>query len=446
VGLVLPVADQKALDGFLRRQLSKLLRGDATYGPAENRGVKLTAVAARGKPAVGAWAFVDKHAVLGGNGRGGADEIVGRSCKLERSMSKDNPTFAAAQKQLGKVDLLAYLDGAGVRRAMDLRTERALAGADGWAKRFVAERKKTGDAALSYFQGLAIGVVPGAQGVELSAYYAAPAARLAALRGIFSGKGSAVPFGKLIGPDALVIARASVDFKKLLDRAVELLPTDARQRIYDRLARMEREESFSLEKDLLSVLSGRFALAVYAPSAESVLQVVRGVIPTGQLAPAAFIAQIEDPKRAEALLVRLERLLVMRGAAITVRAEGDHRVYTLAHNGAPVASFTATKKLFVLGTAGRLAKTVELAEKGGENVLAHLDSAAAKAALKEDEGVLLTVNMGKIADTVKNMDLGMETKLMLAPVLGTLGRFKELTFTAGVVDAGILARLAVVLQ
>lgn len=446
VGIVLPMVEQKALDGTLRRQLSRILRGDALYKPGQSRGVKLTTVSTHSKKRVGAWAFVGKHVVIGGSSHGGAAELVGRLCKLERSMKKDNATFAAARKQVGDADIFGYLDGNGARGAMGFQAEQALAGASGWTKQFIAERKQTGEAALRFFQGLAVGLTPSTSGLELAAYYAAPKERVAALREVFSGVGDAVPFGKLIAPDALVVARGSLNAKKLLERAVEILPSHTRKRIYGRLERMAREDDFSLEKDVLPLLAGRFAAAVYPPSSQSVQQLLRGTLSLAQLAPAVFIAQISDPKRAGELLVRLERFLVLRGAEVRVRGEGARRVFTVERGGRPVASWTATPKLFVLASGGRLEKTIELAEKGGENVLAHLQSKAAKAALKEDEGLLFSANMAKIGEALRAMDLGLEGKVLLAPVQGTLGRFKEITFTAAIAEEGLLAKLAVVLQ
>ena len=66
MSIVLGVADQGALDKYLREQLGKVTRGAAKYKERTVSGVKMTLVmVGGGERAMGAWTFAKKHLVIG---------------------------------------------------------------------------------------------------------------------------------------------------------------------------------------------------------------------------------------------------------------------------------------------------------------------------------------------------------------------------------------------
>ena len=446
LSLIFGITDEAAFDKYVRQQVGKRLSGGATFKVKDLSGVKVTLVMLEGRESpVAAWTFAKKLVIVAGGKSGDPGAYVAKLTKLEKSIA-DNPGFKHVRKRIGKQDVVVYFDGGGLRGAARKESEKALQEASDWMKKYIKERQKTSDAVLSYFKGGGFGVRISANEVALRGYYAAPGEKAKQLAAILRGRGDAPDFGKVIGPDALVVGRMSLDIKKLMERALELMPTRRRKRIFRRTKWLEREHNINIDKDLLPLFAGRFAGALYAPKASALRSPPRSPAELTEALPSVLMAQISDEKKAAELLTRLERFLVMKGLDVRPKTVGKRKIYTLEIEGTPIVSWTLAKKMVVLATAKRMDPTLKLIDDGGDNVLGQVQSKAAKRALAADDGIVLNANLGKIVDLGRGFDLGMELKLMLAPVMSTLDRFKDVTLSFEVEEDGITAELAVLLD
>jgi len=443
--LVVAIADTKAVDRTLRQQANKLLRGGAVVQQTKIGGVQVHIVTEEGQGApLGAWTFVKRHVIAGAGRAGKVAEVIARLAQAKHPLTK-NKRFAALRDELGTVDALVYVDQAGARKAAALQSRRAIRRASPWLKKHLLRQQRLGERALSYFGGAALGLRLDSRTVRLKAVYSAPAERAQAIRRLLVGRGDSPGLGKLIGPDALAMTRVALDLKHLLDQAIEVLPARRKRRLYRQIEQMERENNFSLDKDALTLLGGRYAAAVYPPPRGALERRPQSARDVARVLPMAAIAQVRDVKRAQDLLARLERFLVLRGLDVRPSTRGDRKIYTLESEGRPLASWTLTDGLLVVGTGKRLMATLALIDGGGESAIDKLRTKAARRALKRDDGLMLDVDVGKIARALQRLEVGMEAKLLLSTVLGALSKLGSITLWIAPGGPGLLGELSVTL-
>ncbi|MCA9670898.1 MAG: DUF3352 domain-containing protein [Myxococcales bacterium] len=470
VVLVCGVADEAKLRKHLEWLANRVLRGAAKMKTKGN----ITLVHSEGvdRPRAG-FAFAKKHLVLvvarpdptadmpssqpasgsdsdkkkaaadpKGQGQGGGvAELLARLLTLDKTI-ESNPRFVAARKTLGKYQLMLYVDGVAARRVVEERNKRMMARASDWMKKYIRERQKLSKAAFGYFGGFALAVRMRPDELALRSYYKVPEQRSKQIAALLKGRGDSPPFGKYIGADALVVGRGAIDFKRLLDQALELLPTFAKRRIYRKMERLERENNFSLEKDVLSLLGNRYAGALYPPRG-GLSSPPRTPVAIANAAPVALMAQVEDAKKAAALLARLERAMVMRGAAVRTRSAGERKIYTLELGGEPLVSWAQARKVIVVATGKRLDATLKLIDKGGSNILDHMPTTRSKSLMKSDNAFVISADVSKISDMLRNLDLPAVEKIALAPFFAAVAKIKSVTIAAEHKGGGVLGELSI---
>jgi hypothetical protein len=445
VAIAFGVEDQKLLEKLLRELAGKMTGGAATFVEKDVGGARMTLLQLPGgNDPRAAWTYVGKHIVICPAAKDGkVADYLAQVTKLEANI-KRNKTFSAVESKIGKYHALVYADGAGAKKMQAARNEERLKGASEWMRKYIKERQDATDGFMAYFEGGALALRLSAEGATLRGYTAIPSDKGKTIREIFKGTGDAVDLAKFIGPDALAVGRFSIDGKKLMDRMLELMPPAAKRGFYAGVERIERDLKLSVEKDVLALLAGRYAGAVFAPPADAIKAgPPRGMSDAVRFLSLVGMAQVTDTQKAADLLVKLERMMVMAHVDVKTRTEGDRKVYSIDSDGRTLVAWTVVKNVVVVGTGDRLAKTVALVTGGGDNVLSTVDSSRAKSLLKSPEGIVLYYNVAKTADTVRAMDLPAELKAILSTALTTVSKFSDVTVSWEVEDEGVLGELAV---
>jgi hypothetical protein len=248
---------------------------------------------------------------------------------------------------------------------------------------------------------------------------------------ILQGTGDAADLGEYIAPDALAVARVSMDPTKIWQKLREVMSPRQKEVLYQQLDALEKQTKINVEKDVLGLMAGRFAVAVYAPDAAALKGglSIRRPDRLAELVPITAMIQVKDRKKSADLLSAIERALTTEGHPVRVRSEGDRRIYYVGEAEAPTMSWTVAKDVVVLATGTRLAKVLALMDKGGENVLGQVRSSRAKNAIRTPEGAVFYYDLAKTADLIRGLDLPGEIKLMLSTVTTTLGRFEDVVWT-----------------
>jgi hypothetical protein len=158
------------------------------------------------------------------------------------------------------------------------------------------------------------------------------------------------------------------------------------------------------------------------------------------------MAQVSSDKKASEILATLERVMTREGTDVRVKSEKDRKIYYVGSPSEPVISWTVAKGMAIVATGDRLAKTLALIDKGGDNVLSQIDSSRAKKLLKREDGIVAYFNISKTADLVRGLNLPAEAKLMLSSVTSTLAKFSDVTLSFEVEDEGVLGEAAVRLK
>jgi hypothetical protein len=439
ITVAMPVAKADVLDKYLRELLTKQLPGSVVFKDKEQGGLKITLVGKRG-----GWAFHGKHLLLT-IGRGDIAETLVGLTKLKKT-AKDNATLQRLRKRLGSTDIMLYVDGAAARQRLERRFDERIKEASELSRKRFESEKELADGVLSYFEGWAVGLELRKKMLSLRSSLAMPEAKAKVVRAILSGKGSAPELAKFIGPDALVVARGSLQLKLLIDRALELIPPRAKRRLYRQVERFERRNNISVEKDLLALLAGRYGFALFAPSAEALQQPPTSIAEAAKMLQLAFFAQVTDAKKAAEMLRRLERFLVMARVDVRTRTRDQQKVYTLERSGKALMSWTLAKDLLVVASKERLDPTLKLIAKGGKNVLGQVRSSRAKGLLRDGDGNVVYHDLKKALDTARAVNLPTRIKLLLTPLLGSLAKFDDLTVGLIAEPRGIYGELIVNLE
>jgi hypothetical protein len=447
--LVLGVSDQKALEKYLRETFNKLRGGRATFQEKKVGGLNATLLVLQGEQEPrGAWVYHKDHIIICPKSKDGKVAEYAAKLASQESSIKDNDVFGSLRKKIGKHQVMLYFDGPAVKKMTAAKAAARLKTASEWMKKSIQEQKETTEAVLAYFNGAAFGLELSDKGVSVRVFTAVPSAKAKVINGVLSGKGDAPEFGEFIGPDALAVGRVSLNLKKLMDHVLDATPPAMKRRLYRDLDGLERQTKINVEKDVLGLLSGRYAVALFGPNAEALKQgfsLRRPQQALGMISGVAM-AQVADTKKAAELLATVERMMTGGGMDVRSTREGETRIYYIGPTESPMVSWTVLKEVAVVGTGDRLKKTLGLIAKGGDNVLGEIDSSRAKKAFKSEDGNVLYYNLSKTADTIRGMSLPAEFKLMLSSVLTTLGKFSDVTWTVEPDDDGVFSELSVRLK
>jgi hypothetical protein len=424
--------------------------GGALFKEQKIGGVKTTLLTRQGaeERAFAAWVHVKDHVIICIKAK---DNKVGEHAvkisKLESGLNK-NKSFKELQGKIGKHHAMIYVDGASTKKAAKAKFEERLKTASEWMQKSLKEERETIEGFMAYFDGYAAGVHLSGKGATVRAYLAIPEEKGKVVAAILKGTGESPDFGEQISPDALLVGRFSLHAKKLMDKMVELMPPREKRRLYRRLDRLEQETKVNVEKDVLSLLSGRYAFGLFAPSGDLLKSGfnIRRPEQAVSAVPMVAMAQVTSDKKATEILATLERVMTREGTDVRVKSEKDRKIYYVGSPSEPVISWTVAKGTAIVATGDRLAKTLALIDKGGDNVLSQIDSSRAKKNLKREDGIVAYFNISKTADLVRGLNLPAEAKLMLSSVTSTLAKFSDLTLSFEVEDEGVLGELAVQLK
>lgn len=439
VSVVMPVLDGATVDKFLRDLLTRQLSGKIVFKDEAKEGVKLTLVTRDNGPALAGWTIVKKHLLIGGGPGDVAAHLIGLT-KQNKSI-RDNPRFLQIHKRLGRYDTLLYVDGEAAKKRLQARFDAQLKDASEFRRERLRERNDLSKGILSYLEAWGLAVRASAKSLSVRTFLAVPEARAKVLKQVFSGRGKSPEFGKFVQADALVVARASLRFKILFDRALDLVSPRTKRGIYRSLERFERRNNLSIEKDLLSLLAGRYAFALFAPPAAALQQPPRDPTEIARALQGAFFAQVTDAKKASELLNRLERFLIMARQDVRTQTVGDRKVFTIEKAGQPMLRWTLHRDTLVVASAARLEATIKLMEQGGKNVIGEMRSSRAKGLLRDGDGNVLYQDLSKMVDAARAVNLPASAKLLVSPVLSALGKFDDLAVSFAAEGQGVGAEL-----
>lgn len=446
--LVVGVTEQAAMEKYLRETVTKMMGGGATFKEKTVSGVKATLVSMQGSevPRM-AWVHVKEHVVI--CPRAKDDKVAQHAARLatQEQSIKENRTFELLRGKLGKHHAMLFASGATHKKVEAARIQRRLKTASEWMQKSLKERQETMNAVLEYYDGAALGLRLSGEGATLRGYLAVPEGKSEVLQAIAAGEGDAPDFAEFMGPDALLVGRLSLNTKKLWDKAREIVPPREKRRMYRRLDRIERETKINVEKDVMGQLAGRFAFALFAPDAKVLkkgdLFNIRRPDEIITALPMVAMAQVKSPKKAKELLSTVERVMTREGTDVRARSEGERKTYYIGSSSKPLVSWTLVEDVVVVGTGKRVAKTVTLMRKGGDNALGQIGSSRAKKLMTSEEGAVAYYNLAKTADLVRGLDLPGEIKLMLSSVTSALGKFEDVTWSLEVESEGVLGEFQV---
>jgi len=445
--IVIGALDQKALEKYLRETANKMTGGRATFQEKKVSGLSATLLVLQGEqePKM-AWVYHKGHVIFCPRSKDGKVAEYAAKLASQGSSIKDNKTFSRLQGKIGKHQAMFYVDGPSAKKMLAAKAEERLKTASQWMKESIQKDRESMDAALAYLDGAAFGVELSGKGAALRVYTAMPGGKAKVVREILSGQGDAPEFGEFIGPDALAVARFSLNPTKLMESVLELSPL-MKNRLYADLDKLERHTRIDFKKDVLGLFSGRFAMALFGPNSTALKQLS---LHRPQAALAALsavgMAQVTDGKKATEMLGKLDRMLTGGGIDVRSKTEGNARIYFIGSAAAPLVSWTVAKEVALVATGDRMAKTLSLMTKGGDNVLGEIDNSRAKKLFKADDGDVFYYNLSKTADTIRGLSLPAEVKLMLSSVTATLSKFADVTWTLEPEDTGVLSELAIRLK
>ncbi len=444
VGIAVGVSDKAALDKYIAKQAAKV---NTELKDVEVDGVKVKELRLKGGThRLGAFAVVKKTLIICPEAADNKHAAyVAKLTKLKSDIS-DNKQFVKLSKQVGKHQLLIYVDGEAAAKASKASAKRRLEGASEFMKKYVKEQQETEQAMLAFFRGAAVGFYSSSKGAGMRGYMAVPDEKAKKLAEVFKGKGDPPEFGRFIGPDALSVSRASINVKAVMDKVIENLSPRRKRRLYRQLERLEKQSKIDVRKVLEELPSGRYAAAVYPPNLDPQLNLgslmSRPEQALGMISTVLFI-QVTDTDRAAELLAKLERMMVMGRMDVRIQTGKDElKRYFLEVKGKKVVGWTVKDGLLVVATGDRLDKTLTLMEKGGDNVLDQIESSRAKGLFKSDDGNVGYFNLSKMADMVRGMNLPAEVKLMMSSFLSLFNKLADLTGSLEVKDAGVLVEIS----
>jgi hypothetical protein len=440
--------DAKTLEKYLRETMTRLYAGDATFSEKDFSGVTVTLLLRQGRetPAL-AWTHVSNYTILCPKAKGGrVGEYVAEVARLKQSLKK-NKTYAELAEKIGQHHVLLYLDGVSLEKTRSLQEEEDLKSATPWMKDALREKNEILRTALSYFRGAAFGLSVSREEMALRVHIATPEGKTKTIRDIFRGKGDSPRIDKYLGADSLLIGRISLDAKKLLESLMELAPPRIKRSIYSEMAIKEREVGLSLEKDVLALLAGRYAFALFSPDVsafKSNLSHGFGYALEHSISMLGMV-QVAETAKTEELLARVERFLIMEHADVRTKTTGENKIYYVdpSADGQQVC-WTLFKDLLLVATGDRLDKTLDLIKRGGDTALSRIKNPTARDLLKTDEDVtLFFFDLNRAMNTLRSAELPMQIKLLLNTTIAPLNNFSDVMVVFKAEDSGVAAELAI---
>lgn len=445
--IVLGVSDQKALDAFIREVAKKETGGAASFSEKKVGETTVTLLKMQGSDEPkAAYAYVKKNIIICPEAKDGkVAEYVAKVATLKDSI-EGNSVYSEVKEKLGKQQAMVFINGETAKKVHAAKYEARIKSASSdWLKSHLKQQEATEDGFMAYLRGAGFSLFLSEKGVVTRAYMATPPEKGKALAALFEGVNDGKPMGKYLAPDALWVTRATLNAKKLMDLLMETVPPRVKRGYYRQIQKVETQAKISLEKDVLALLDGHLAMALYPPNLKglNLNQVMRNPDAAAGALSAVGLVQVTDTKKAAELLAKLERMMVMSRVEVRVKNAGERKVYSVEEGGERVVAWTALEDMVVVATGDRLEKTVELIDKGGDNVLDQIDSKRAKSAFKADEGAVLYYNLARSAELLQKMELPAELKLMLSPVVGTLSKFQDTALVMEAEEDGVLTELSV---
>lgn len=446
VAIVLTTIDKAKFEAYLKGQLKKHLNEDISHKETTVSGTTSTILFKPGEEAkpIAAWSSVKKHFIfcVDAEKRKPAHYLATLT-KLKKTIEK-NETFKKLKGKIGKHDLLLYVDAAAVKKQAKKKREEALTKASDWMKKYIKEKQETQDKFLAYFDGLVVGMELSEKSAAIRAYVSIPLAQGKAIHEVFKGTGKASDFGKFIGPEAIALARLSLNLNALMDKVIEMTPDAKKGRLQKNADKIKAATELDLKKDILGAFAGRYAFALYPP--KSVGDLVKGR-PNPQdilsAIPAALLVQMVSAKKANTLMKKLADLAQKGGVPLQMKAEDGAQIYSLGIPAAATLKWALVKDLLVIANGEQFAATLKRIKSGGGNVLDKIKTTRAKGLLKKDDGILLYFSYATAHAMLTKADLPNSMKMMLQAALGPLSKFQDMVLSLEVQDEGFLSEFAV---
>jgi|GEM_PF-4315742 hypothetical protein len=446
VAIVLTTADKAKFEAYLKAQLKKHLNDEISVKETTVSGVTSTVLFKPGEEAkpVAAWSVVKKHFIfcIDADKRKPAHYLA-QLTKLKKTIAT-NKAFNKLKGKIGKHDLLFYVSAEAIKKQTAKKREEKLAKASDWMKKYIKEKQETEEKVMAYFEALVFGVELSGKSAAIRAYVAIPPEKGKAIHAVLKGVGKASDFGKFIGPDAIALARFSLNLNNLMDKVIELSPDARKGKLTKNADKIKEATKLDLKKDILGAFAGRYAFALYPPSSLGKL-IKPNARPKDILSaiPAALLVQMASAEKATKLMAKLTDLAQQGGVPLQMKAEKDAKIYSIGVPGGALIEWVLVKDLLVVASGEQLAKTLKLIKSGGGNVLDKIKTTRAKGLLKKDDGILLYFSYSTVHKMLTEAELPSQLKMMLAAALGPLAKFRDMVLSMEVNDDGFLTEFAV---
>ncbi len=433
MSVVLGVSDKDALDKYLREMANKAMRGNADFSEKNVNGQSVTLLALKGAqaPKVG-WVFVKKQLIIGLHAKDNkVGEYVTKLTSLDKTI-KDNKQFSDHKEKMGEHLVMVYFNGATIKKlAPEKSAQRIKEASSDWLKEVYKKRRQKEEKFLSYFDGATFGLAVSEKGIAVRGYYLFPSEKGKEILELIKGEGEGPDFSEYIGPDALAVGRFSLNPKRLFQKLKKIASPKDKEDMKRDIEKFESETHLNVEKDILNLLSGRFAIAVYPPNTKELGGggfSIRNPMSLLKIIRAVAMAQLGNTQKAVDIFSALEGLLQKAGIPVKAKTQGEQKIYSYGpEGGETMVSWAVSKKkgVLLLGTSQNIEATLKLIDKGGDNVLDQIEDSTAKKLLKAEDSIVFHYNLAKTVDMVRGLDLPGELKLMLSSVTSLLGKLTD---------------------
>ena len=427
-------SDKDKLDAFLRTGASK----------SSSTKIKTWSLPGGGTGAALHKYGSDKPRVVWTHKKGYLVVCAGKSKTLKRNLEKvlsisgskrleSNSTFKTLSAKVGKHDALLYLNGPEIKRQMMEKRKRQIAGATGFLKTHYEKKLKQEEMIFAYFNGLAMGARLEKKQATVRSYMAVPATARIAMRRVLEGMGGPVDLAKYLNAEPVAIYSLSWNFKAAMDMLQKVMPPNVKQEYLQGIQAIEQKTKLNINDDVFVPLSGRYAVAFFAPKARDIKKLIRSSR-AEELLQWVGLARIKKPGKVGKVFSVAADLMAKNGLKLKTTKVRGNKVYNYKEPGKFNVAWTIANDQLVWGVPRHLKKTLKLmAGKGSPAALTD----AARVALARKSALVLYLDAAKVLDLLKGIPGNREMQ-GVAAMLSPLG---HVTLTADVEGSGIIMDL-----
>ena len=426
-------ADKGKLDKFLREKANS--KGNVEFKtwdlPGGAKGVAMYRTGSSRVRAV--WTHAKGYMVLCGGKRKGLKDMLKKVVSRGGKQMAADANYKRLVKQVGQHDVLMYVNGPVVKRETLAKRKRQIASASDYMKSYYTKKLKNEQMAFAYFDGYVMGVRLMGDKALVRSYLAVPMSARVAIRSVMEGKGSPVALAKYMASEPVALVSLSFDAKMAMEMLKKVMPAKARQDYDQGVQTIEAQTGLSLNDDVFGQLAGRYAAALFAPTAKQIKKLARSNR-AHELAQWVALGKINNEGKVNKVLQTAADISAKNDVKFKTAKVSGAKVYTFKERKNEYVSWAATRGHILVGAPKRVKQSIKLlAGKGSPADL----PVPAREALKKDSALVVYLDAARVLELMGHVPGNREVK-GVAAMLSPLG---HAVFTAEVQGAGVMMDL-----